>query len=254
MQKDIPSRVFEEESESSEIRIKPRETTMLLAIVGGILAALSIGQHLYAGDSAPIGRINLDTELSIPTWFEAALLLFSGVLVVLIAITRSQASRPYVRHWVVAAGALAVMSVDEMLAIHEELIDPLRSLLDAGGPIYFAWVVPGAILVVVFAAAYLKFLAHLPRATRKLLLIAGALYLGGALGMEAVNGAYASAHGQENLVYMLLTDLEEVLEMGGLLVLVYALLSFLGELGVSVRVAQSARAARVSVEREDAAT
>lgn len=230
---------------------------MLLAIVGGILAAASIGQHLYPGDSVPVGRINLDTEVSIPTWFEAALLLFSGGLVVLIATARSRAGQGYVRHWAVAAGALAVMSVDEMLAIHEELIDPLRSLLDAGGLIYFAWVVPGAILVAVFAAAYLRFLTHLPRATRKLLLIAGGLYLGGALGMEAINGAYASAHGQKNLGYMLLTDLEEVLEMAGLLVLVYALLSFLGELGVSVRVEQGptgARPARASVEREDGVT
>ena len=224
------------EAERASIQISPLQITMALAAIAAILTVLSIGQHLYPGNDIPIDRINLDTEASIPTWFQASLMLLAGALAALIALLRSRASRGYVRHWIVAAVALVVLSADEMLAFHERLIGPMRSLLDvSSGPLYFAWIVPGVLLVVGFAAAYLPFVAHLPERIRRLLIIAGVLYLTGALAMEALNGAYASSRGQDNLGYMLLTDLEEIFEMAGLLVLVYALLSFLSKLELSIQ-------------------
>ena len=42
--------------------------------------------------------------------------------------------------------------------------------------------------------------------------------------MEMVGGAYADLEGQQNLVYALLTVVEEVLEMGGMILLLRALL------------------------------
>jgi hypothetical protein len=227
--------------ERAVVQISPRQTTMALATIAAILAALSIGQHLYPGNDVPIDRINLDAERSIPTWFQSTLLLLAGALTALIALLRSRASGSYVRHWIVAAVALILMSGDEMLALHEELIDPMRALLDVGGGlIYFAWIVPGAVVAVAFAVTYLRFLAHLPERIRTLLVTAGILYLTGVLGVEAIDGAYASSQGNYTLGYMLLTDLEEVFEMAGQLVLIYALLSFLSMLEVSVRSADVA--------------
>jgi hypothetical protein len=230
----VPSQSLD--PERTVVQISPRQTTMALATIAAILAALSIGQHLYPGNDVPIDRINLDSEISIPTWFQSTLLLLAGALTALIAVIRSRASPSYVRHWIVAAVALILMSGDEMLALHEMLIDPMRALLDVGGGlIYFAWIVPGAVVAVAFAATYLRFLAHLPERIRKLFVTAGVLYLMGVLGMEALDGAYASSQGSDTLGYMLLTDLEEVFEMAGLLVLVYALLSYLSILEVSFR-------------------
>ena len=42
--------------------------------------------------------------------------------------------------------------------------------------------------------------------------------------MEMVGGAYADIEGQQNLVYALLTVVEELLEMGGVILLLRALL------------------------------
>jgi hypothetical protein len=230
----VPSQSLD--PERTVVQISPRQTTMALATIAAILAALSIGQHLYPGNDVPIDRINLDSEISIPTWFQSTLLLLAGALTALIALLSSRASGSYVRHWIVAAVALILMSGDEMLALHEMLIDPMRALLDVGGGVfYFAWIVPGAVVAVAFAATYLRFLAHLPERIRKLFVTAGVLYLMGVLGMEALDGAYASSQGSDTLGYMLLTDLEEVFEMAGLLVLVYALLSYLSILEVSFR-------------------
>jgi hypothetical protein len=230
----VPSQSLD--PERAVVQISPRQATMALAAIAAILAALSIGQHLYPGNDVPIDRINLDEEISIPTWFQSTLLLLAGVLTALIALLSSRASRSYVRHWIVAAVALVLLAGDEMLAIHEMVIDPMRALLDVGGGLfYFAWIVPGAVVAVAFAATYLRFLAHLPERIRKLFVVAGILYLTGALGLEALDGAYASSQGQDTLGYMLLTDLEEIFEMAGQLVLVYALLSYLSMLEVSVR-------------------
>ncbi|MCZ0904903.1 hypothetical protein ON021_33910, partial [Microcoleus sp. HI-ES] len=97
-----------------------------------------------------------------------------------------------------------------------------------GGIFYFVWVIPGAIFVAVTALAYLKFLRHLPRKTRDFFLLAGSIYVGGALGMEMVGGYYADAVGQRNLIYGLMVCVEEILEMVGVIVFIYALLSYIG--------------------------
>jgi hypothetical protein len=59
---------------------------------------------------------------------------------------------------------------------------------------------------------------------RRLFLLAAAVYLGGALGVEMAGAAHAFRHGTENLGYSLWTTLEEALEMAGVAVFIYALL------------------------------
>ena len=80
----------------------------------------------------------------------------------------------------------------------------------------------------VTALAYLKFLLHLPRKTRDCFLLAGSIYVGGALGMEMVSGYYADAVGQRNLMYGLRTSVEKIIEMVGVSVFIYALQSYIG--------------------------
>jgi hypothetical protein len=218
-----------------------------LGVVAGIFALLSFGQHIAFGFPVPVEGFELNTEGNIPTWFQATNLLLAAGLTALIATARARASANDVTHWVVAAGALAYLSADEALALHERLTIQVDSLLqgngaftfDGTGIFTFGWVVPGLALVIVFAAVYVRFLLHLPGPLRALLLIAGTLYLGGALGMEMAQGAYRSAFsGSHHLGEALLTDVEETLEMLGQVVLVYALLRFLQELRVSVRVVE----------------
>jgi hypothetical protein len=49
----------------------------------------------------------------------------------------------------------------------------------------------------------------------------------GALGMEMVDGYYASLYGDNNFVYVVLTTIEEFFEMVGIAVFIYALLSYI---------------------------
>lgn len=53
------------------------------------------------------------------------------------------------------------------------------------------------------------------------------MFVGGALGMEMVGGQYADSFGGGTPVYMAITSIEESLEMFGIVVFVYALLTYI---------------------------
>jgi len=87
--------------------------------------------------------------------------------------------------------------------------------------------------VLAFAVAYAPFVARLDARTRRLFVVSGALFVGGALGMEFVQGWHDGLYGRDGTT-ALITTVEEVLEMSGVTVFVYALLARLGSYGVVV--------------------
>ena len=78
-----------------------------------------------------------------------------------------------------------------------------------------------------FIVASRQFFMQLPHWTRCLIAAGGTLYVGGALGMELVGGYYASLHGHRNLVFALLTTIEEAGEMADVLIFMYALMAYI---------------------------
>lgn len=176
-----------------------------------------------------IGLFNLDREINYPSWYSSFTLLFCAILLGIIAAAKKKQGDRFLSHWKALGFIFVFLSLDEILSIHEILIiDDLRKALNLGGFFYFIWVIPGAIFVLLTALAYLKFLRHLPQKTRQLFLLAGSIYVGGALGMEMVCGYYADAVGQRNVIYGLMVSVEEILEMVGVIVFIYALLSYIG--------------------------
>ena len=92
-----------------------------------------------------------------------------------------------------------VMAFDEGWSIHETLVNPIRSLLGSSrlGIFYFAWVVPGIAIVLALGLYFLGFLRRLPGLTRRQFILAAALFLGGAIGMELPGEIrYTLVHGQ----------------------------------------------------------
>jgi hypothetical protein len=90
-------------------------------------------------------------------------------------------------------------------------------------------VIPYGLLALAVAASYARFLLHLPPRTRTLFLVAGGLYVGGALGMEMVAGVLAGIPGwgtEGNLRYAV--PVEELCEMLGVVMFIHVLLSYLG--------------------------
>jgi hypothetical protein len=123
------------------------------------------------------------------------------------------------------------MAADEILSLHERLIMPVRQLLgtDHYGVFYYAWVIPGILIVVVLALFFSKFLSRLPEKTKSAFLTSGMLYLGGALGLELIGGYYDEINGIHNLTYTMIVTAEECLEMTGVILFIRALLIYMAD-------------------------
>lgn len=196
---------------------------LVLASIAGQLCKYVLGHGSVYG---LVPFFYVDAEANLPTAFSVGLLLFAATL--LAQVTRDQRRRgaPDVARWALLSAGFVVMAFDEGVSLHERLTPPLGRLLGDGplGVLHFAWIVPGTALVAVLAVFFRRFLLGLPARTRGRFLLAAALYLGGALGVEALGGAYDRSHGDQNLIYSMLATVEETLEMIGVIVLIHALL------------------------------
>jgi hypothetical protein len=65
---------------------------------------------------------------------------------------------------------------------------------------------------------------------RLLFIASGVVYVGGALGVESISAAFFEAYRAgsiSNLAFERLTDIEELLEMAGVLLFIYTLLTYI---------------------------
>jgi hypothetical protein len=170
---------------------------------------------------------NISGEANIPTWFTSIMLFWSAALLRAIAQEeRDRGERRFLRHWLVLAMGLTYISMDEVAQIHEIAIQPLRDRFDARGFLYEAWVVPASVLVVLVLVGYLRFLARLPPETRLGFVLSGGVYVVGALGMELVSGYLADYHPDQTVLRGALATLEDFLEMFGIVLFIYTLLTY----------------------------
>ena len=75
--------------------------------------------------------------------------------------------------------------------------------------------------------AYLPFVWKLPARTKWLFILAGMIYLNGALGLEMVGGYLMKIYGKDSSQYVIETIAEESLEMLGILIFINALMGYL---------------------------
>lgn len=165
-------------------------------------------------------------EANIPTWYSSSMLLFCSILLAIISDKKATADR-YTIHWRVLAIIFLFLSMDEACGFHEMTAKPLRAALNARGILYHTWVIPGAAFVLFFVLAYLRFLANLPAKIRRGFIIAGTLYVGGALCLELIEGNYMDFYGKQDMTYIAIMTIEEFLEMLGIIVFIHMLMSYI---------------------------
>ncbi|MEP6514699.1 hypothetical protein [Microcoleus vaginatus] len=217
-----------------QIPLAPGAVTQFLLRVVTCLAVLSFlsQMSLYYLPEYPlreyIARIfNVDAERNLPTLYSFLALVFSSLLLGVIAYAKNLDSDRYKNHWKILSFIFLYLSLDEAGQLHEKFINPTRSLLNASGFLYFTWIVPFGIMVALFLLSYSKFVFHLPVATRKLFVAACALYVGGAIGMEMIGAYLFTTIGMENVYYLIVVTLEESLEMVGIVVFLHGLISYI---------------------------
>ena len=230
----------------------PRRAALVLGVAAAAVLAANPATRLFAawrrrsdpdyGDDIPL-LFDVNTESTVPTWFSVALLLMvSGVALLLLVLARSTAVHGEWWRWGVLAGLFAAMSLDESAAIHERLGGGVASDLDLGGGglLRHAWVVVGAPLALALVATVVWAVAGLASTLRRGVLVGLGVYLGGALGLEALSGWMLDRVG-DGMAYAAVTWAEEGAEMAGTIIVVCSLLGAL-DLRTSDGVLRVARA------------
>lgn len=215
------------------------ERTIRRAIFGASAAIALLGLIVeilhYTVDtsgSVLLPFFSLSVEANLPTFYAALLLAGCGVLLLLVGAGAAQTGAPFRRRWKALGAVFLYLSLDEAVELHEHL----GKLLQFGGVLYYSWVVPAGVLVLALGLLYLPLLRHLPQKTRRRFVLAGVLYVGGALALELPLGWWAERAGTENLRYALLDWVEESLELAGSSLFLVSLLSHLRERHGELRV------------------
>ena len=172
-------------------------------------------------------HIALNAEYCLPAWYSSLLLISAAGLLALATASAARNGERYLFHWAVLAIMFVGLSADEATGVHEVAIEPLRDGLSLSGIFHFGWVIPGAILAGLAGLAYLPFLLALPGRSRLVFFTAGALFVGGALGMEMVGGYLLTQHGEQSLAYIAAFTVEESLEILGATLFVTGLMGHL---------------------------
>jgi hypothetical protein len=221
------------------IRISPRAIARSFLLVVLLIATLGVAAEWvrlrteswsHRGVAVLAGKFVLDSEQSLPAWFSSLALAAAAATLALIACSKRRARSAFASHWTALAVIFVLLSLDEMAAFHEMFIPPLQRFFGASGIFYYAWVIPAMVFVASMGLAYRRFVFdHLDRATRRRLLIAAAIYLVGAIGLELIEGPIDLQFGRNSLAGEAALTIEETLEMFGVVYFLYALLVYASE-------------------------
>lgn len=218
-----------------EFAITPSRVLRILLFTIALLAALNIAGHLmlrllpdFLARDALARFLNVDAEQSLPTLYSVAVLSATALLAAIVADAHRSWDRPGARHWAVTSAVFAYLALDEFASLHELATEPISEIFDIGrGALWFAWVIPATVGAVLVAVVSFRFFRGLPGPTRRRLWAAGLVFVAGAIGFEVIGSAYASGHGQLDMVYVVIATVEETLEMLGSALALYAILAYI---------------------------
>lgn len=183
-------------------------TASLIALaVVFICVHLGINYYNYHVEELPwllIQMFELDEENNLPTWFSSFILLNVAFFVYI------SSNRPGLNkkaHWRFIATGFLILAIDEVAGMHETF----------NSSIEINWAIPGAILILFVAAAYVPFLLSLRGKLALLFILAGALFVSGAIITELLSEDMDS----DSWGYALAVALEEGLEMFGVLLFLW---------------------------------
>jgi len=198
-------------------------STTVLAL--GYLRELYVLQFGLETMLKDLRHIALDTEHCLGSYYSSVLMIIAALLMAVIGqMTKTRWRRI---QWFVLAAIFTAMSFDESISFHEVLIEPLRSVFSFSSYLHFAWIVPGALFVMAVGLAYLPFVFSMPPHIRNRVIASGALYVTGALALEAVGGHFNSIGGFDDTYYIMAFLAEESLEIIGLTLFATTLLKYL---------------------------
>jgi hypothetical protein len=131
------------------------------------------------------------------------------------------------------------LSLDEASLIHEKIGELTKAVMDTEAAAHWHGVYTYVILLLLLVYPYTKFLFSQPKYYRNIFILSGFLYCCGALGFEFLGDLVAgdradSENFRRSLAYTAFYTLEEILEMTGVSVFIYALLKYMEEHNIPI--------------------
>lgn len=211
------------------VSITSRRIMLVLIAIVLLLTLASTLTDLIDGVPYSVSNLlEVNNRANLPTWYASVSLLLSALLLSFIAVSKKQTGDRFVRHWGGMALLFLLLSLDKSAAIHRPLARPLRAIF-ASGTYHTATAIAVIAFMAVFAVVYLRFFLHLPTQTRWLFLLSALVFLAGAIGLDSFNSFLHRGYQIGPVTassYNLLSDLEALLEMSGILIFIYALLAY----------------------------
>jgi hypothetical protein len=203
--------------------------TVLLIVLYLVSVVLQVNGLIVGSTRTQLARIvDLNSEVSVPKWWQVSLMLVASALLAHIAALSRRAKLRDWRWWAALSAVFLYVTVDEAAAIHEVLIRPFQRMIGVfSGPWAAAWVYPVAIILLVAVIVFARFYFRLPRRIRSLFALALLVFVIGAAGFEflqwATTGAWVLPAPAE-LSFAGLVVAEELLEVVGVTIFITALL------------------------------
>lgn len=196
-------------------------------VVAVVLTAVSVGSGLWEAITGSVPStlafrlLNTDEEQSVGTLWSVAQML---VLALLLLDVAQRDQRAWRRYWQAAAVGVVLLALDEFCRIHETLIPVMQRVLDSESrPIFtHGWVLVGAAATLGVFVLFLPFLRQLDGLVRRRVLMGAGVFLAGALVVELLGGLLRPDAGTATVGYVLITRFEELLEMAGMGLAVWA--------------------------------
>ncbi len=174
-----------------------------------------------------IQMVDLDQEANLPTLFSSVLLLIASFLFYLLAKVSKEKTKEEYKYWLGLSFIFVFLGFDESATIHETIGDYTEKFVDASGYLHYPWVLSYSLLLIILGILYLRFFLRMEKKIFRSFMLSAFIYLGGAVGFELLGAKESSLHGEDTVLYCTLYTIEESLEMFGVILLIYILLTLL---------------------------
>jgi hypothetical protein len=230
----LPSRELQTTVRADSVR---RSLLILVALLAATTVAAELSTRLlgHGRIHGLVPLLDATDERSAATWLSSLAFLVCALLAAIGA--RLEAAPSVALRWRVFAVVLVGAAADEMLQIHETLGEELgRQVLDVGGFLAYAWVIPGAALTLALIFVLRPVFSGMAREARRPALLGIVLFLGAALLLELPESRFGSLEGSRALTgEHAVSIVQEVTELVGVVLLLDGLLRHVALGGVPLR-------------------
>lgn len=223
-------------SPTDDYRLTRRITNAGLILIGAVLL-LALLQMIVEWMTEPLPDhlrryLMLNHERSAPTWVNGGLFLAAALGAGLAILTARDRRERW--GWTILALAIAFLSFDEIVSIHEFLPEIVG--IERGSFITHEWLIPGVVVALVGSISVGFFVSALPKPVPRRLLVALLVFFTGAFFFEGLAQFLFRSLGPEHWVSRYVAPLmnipEEGLEMLGCLIAVRAIVQHLERSGM----------------------